>query len=54
MHDTLRAGIVGLGGMGRSHATAYEEADRVQFVAASEVKPQLTGAFRAIRGRSMH
>ena len=45
MHDTLRAGIIGLGGMGRSHADAHERVDGTQLVAASELKPELADAF---------
>jgi len=47
----LRAGVIGLGSMGRNHLRAYQELDGVDLVAASD--PDLGVLERALRGRTV-
>jgi predicted dehydrogenase len=48
---TLRAGVIGLGSMGRNHLRAYQELDGVDLVAASD--PDAEVLERALRGRTV-
>lgn len=51
-HDgPMRAGVIGLGGMGQRHAEAYERTDGVELVAACEVKEEVAAEFRSKRDR---
>jgi len=47
----MRAGVIGLGGMGQRHAEAYERTDGVELVAACEVKEEVAAEFRGKRQR---
>ena len=47
----LRAGVIGLGSMGRNHLRAYQELDGVDLVAAAD--PDQAVLERAVRGRTV-
>ena len=46
MPNTFRAGVIGLGGMGRRHAETYQQTDGVTLAAACEARPDAADAFR--------
>ena len=48
----LRAGVIGLGSMGRNHLRVYGELDGVEVVAAAD--PDAAVLERAVRGRTAH
>lgn len=52
MADTYRAGIIGCGWMGKSHAQAYAEMENVQMVAASDIHPKALAELQEEHGIS--
>ena len=40
MNQTYRVGIIGCGGMGKSHASAYTQNPATKLVAAMDIRPE--------------